>query len=191
MNETWKVFVTALLGSWPSQVSSWGKEAIAAYVQDLAARGVTPESALVAVRSCDGTQRFPPSAPELAALARQDPDRPTFDEAYQQLYGPGGVFGVRRAGVTVSEWVTAFAADYGHERLRMLEVDDPDWGHQRRRELRASWEQFVETVESRDLAQVARGRSSRRGLGRPDFAGSVGVGRRQIEQSSPAGEASK
>jgi hypothetical protein len=77
----WKPVATALLGSWPSQVASWGREALAAYVAELEARGVRPEAALVAIRSCPAEQKFPPSAPELAALARRDPSRPTFDEA--------------------------------------------------------------------------------------------------------------
>lgn len=148
---------TALLGSWPSQVASWGKEGIAAYLAEVAARGVTPEQALVAIRSCPPDQEFPPAAPVLVGLARKDPSRPTFDEAYQQLYGPGGVFGFHRTGVTISPWVEAFVADYGRDRLRMLEVDHDEYGGAKRRELRQSYEQFLEASEGRELAAIAQG----------------------------------
>jgi hypothetical protein len=176
----------ALLGSWPNQVASWGREALAAYLAELAARGVSPDAALVAIRSCPAGQKFPPSAPELAALARQDPERPTFDEAFQGIYGPGGVFGVKRSGVTVSPWVTAFVDWFGRDRLRMLEVDCEVEGKWRRRELRESYEQFLEVAEGRVVAQIAR--SGRGTLGRVDPLTAVGGGRLGIGQTTTNGE---
>ena len=87
--QDWKPFTLALIGSWPSQVNSGGRETIAAYVAELEARGVSPDAALVAIRSSDG--EFPPSAGKLAAAARTDPSAPTFDELLGGLYAPGGV----------------------------------------------------------------------------------------------------
>ena len=81
----------ALLGSWPSQVAGWGEEAIAAYLEELEARGVTAERALVAIRSCPENQAFPPSAAQLAGLARRNPDEPTFPELLEAIYAADGV----------------------------------------------------------------------------------------------------
>lgn len=163
----WKPVVNALLGSWPSQVTSWGREVIAAYCQELQARGVSPERALIALRSCPADQRFPPSAPELAGLARTDPSRPTFDEMIAQLYGPGGVFGFKRSSVTISPWVEVFVDRHGRERLRMLEIDDPTEGKWRRRELEQAWEAFLEATEGRAVHEIAA-RSVRGTLSRVD-----------------------
>ena len=167
MNESWTRVARALLGSWPERVASWGAEGIAAYVEELEARGVTADAALVAIRSCSADQKFPPSAPELAGMARRDPSRPTFDEAYVGIYGPGGILGYKRAGVVVSPWVTAFVDWYGIDRLRRLEVDHDEYGDLKRAELRRSFEQFLEATDGREVAQIAQ-RSQRGGLGRLD-----------------------
>lgn len=167
MNPEWKPVATALLGSWPNQVASWGPEALKAYISELQARGMTPESALVAVRSCLAEQRFPPSAPELAALARRDPSVPTFDELMAQLYGPGGVFGVKRSGVVISPYVRRFVVHHGSNRLRMFPVDDPDEGKWARKDIERSWTVFLEVNEGRAVAEIAA-RSARGSLGRVD-----------------------
>lgn len=165
----WKAVGTALLGSWPSQVASWGREAIAAYVAELEARGMTPDTAIEAIRS--STERFPPGAGELAQAARRDPERPTFAECLQQLYGPGGLFGFKRAGVEVSPWVQAFAASYGRERLRLLEIDHDAYGGAVRRDLERAYAAFLEATEGRELAQLVAPR--RRTLGRFDPAAAL------------------
>jgi hypothetical protein len=177
MND-WKPFVTALLGSWPSQVGAWGKEAIAAYVSELEARGLTADAALVAVRSCPADQKFEPSAPELAGLARQDPSRPTAEECLTQLYGPGGVFGFKRSGVTISPWVQAFVTTVGRSWLAEAPVDDPDEGKWARKAIVEAWGRFLEASEGREVAEVARGRRGE--LGKPDLVGAVGAPRAQI-----------
>lgn len=174
MNTDWQPVATALLGSWPSQVASWGREALAAYLAELEVRAVTPDAALVAIRSCPASQKFPPSAPELAALSHNDPDRPTPEEMYQQLYGPGGVFGTRRSDVTVSPWVLAFVKSYGRERLRMLEVDHEDYGDLKRRELREAYGRFLAANEGRGIAAIAAGRREE-GLARLDPAAVLGL----------------
>ena len=81
----------SLLFSWPSQVNSWGDAVLAGYCSRLEHLGVTPDQALAAIDSCGADQTHPPSAPELAGLARNDPGAPTFDELVHALYATGGV----------------------------------------------------------------------------------------------------
>ena len=54
---TWSRVARALLGRWPNQVAQWGEEGIAAYIEELQADGLTPDVALVALRSCPATQK--------------------------------------------------------------------------------------------------------------------------------------
>ena len=111
-------------------------------------------------------QVFGPTPGELVAVIRQDPDRPTFEEAYKGLYGPGGVFGIKRSSVTVSPWVTAFADYAGKDWIRLLPVEDPDTGKWARRELEQAYDRFLLATENRAVAELAGGR--RRQLGRFD-----------------------
>lgn len=189
MSTTEKDVATALLGSWPSQVASWGKSGIAAYLAEVGARGVTPHQALVALRSCEADQKFPPSAPELAALARVDPDVPIWSEAFDKIYGRGGVLCARPSyppgGWTGDELqvaqdklaleradgfhrlLGAFVRTQTLRRLRMLHVDDPDHGELVRKELGKDWDQFVATTDRRQIAAIASG-DQRHGLRRVD-----------------------
>ncbi len=172
----WQPVATALLGSWPSQVASWGREALAAYVAEISARGITPDQALNAIRMWPAGSDFPPSAPNLAAAARRDPSKPTFDEAVTLIFGRGGVlrartpvrkasweFGERdrldaeamlqRAG-TMHPLIGAFIRAQGLERLRDLDLEDPQWGGARRANLRDDWQEFAEAHEGREVAAL-------------------------------------
>src|SRR5690242_13937852 len=91
---------TALLGTWPQHVAKWGDQGIAAYLAELAARDVTPDSAIVAIRSCPASQTYPPSAAELAALAHRDPSTPTFIEMVRLVFGSRGVLAAGRRPLT-------------------------------------------------------------------------------------------
>ena len=184
-----------LLGSWPGTVSAWGREAIAAYLGELKARGLSAEEVVFAVRSWPAGSDFPPSAPNLAAAARKDPSKPTFDEMVALVYGPRGVL---RARPSESSWadegergraynraalerarelhplVGSFVARYGVERLRMLELDHPEYGALKRRDLLASWEAHVEAMGKRDVALSIAGRG-RGELSRVDPLAALGV----------------
>lgn len=186
----WKPVARALLGSWPQQVTGWGKEGIAAYLEELAERGVTPDGALVAIRSWPAGSDFPPSAANLAAAARRDPSVPTADDFYRLVYGPRGVLfarapycdgeyeyshdeAARRRADQIHPLLGAYVRRYGVQRLRMLEVDHDTLGGLKRRELAESWEQFLEATEGRDLAQLVAPRHGE--MARLDPLTSVGV----------------
>jgi hypothetical protein len=177
---SWHEVGQGLLGSWPSQVAAWGAEAIAAYVAELGARGLTPDVALVAIRSCPASQKWPPSAPELAGLARRDPSVPTASEMITLIFGRGGVLSARtkiRKGSwdagerdqadrdAMLEWladmhplVASFADREGLDRLRGLNLDDVEFGGARRRMLEQRWGEHLEAMENRDVALLTAGR---------------------------------
>jgi hypothetical protein len=181
---------TALLGSWPSQVAQWGREGIAAYMSELAARGVTPDRALVAIRLCPAGQTWPPSVPELAALARRDPGAPTFAEMMTLVFGDGGVLTARTA-VRKGPWgagerdqldreamleragemhplVGSFVERQTLDYLRQLNLED-EYGAIRRRDLQRDWDAHLAAVENRDVTALT---TRRRGeIGRLDPLG--------------------
>jgi hypothetical protein len=195
---TWQAVGRALLGSWPERVTTWGKNGIAAYVEELQARGVTPDAALVAIRLCPAGQAFPPSAPQLAGLTRRDPGRPTWPEAYQLIYGPRGVLRARppyppggwngnelevaqdelamERAFAFHPLLGAFIRSQGLKRLRLLEVDDPEYGELRRRELGEDWDRFAEANEGREVASLVAGRSGDGRLTRLDPLAALGMG---------------
>lgn len=93
----WADVGRALLGSWPALVSSWGQDAIEAYVLELGSRGLSPEEALVGLRSWEGD--IPPNAGKVLELARRDLDEPIFEEMIEAVWGQGGVLSPRSAEV--------------------------------------------------------------------------------------------
>lgn len=182
---SWADVTRALLGSWPGTVAAWGADAIGAYVEEVRARGVTAEQALAAIRSWPAGSDFPPSAPNLAAAARRDASVPTFDELFTLIYGRGGILKARgpytgpvrdpqkardaaamNRAAQMHPLISAFVGRYGLQRLRLLEVDDPDIGGIKRRELAESWSRFLEASEGREVAALVarRGRGELRGI---------------------------
>ena len=169
----WQQAATVLLGTRPAQVASWGREGLAAYVAELEARGLSPERAISAIRASDA--EFPPAAGRLAAKAAHDPQMPTFAEAYQLIYGRGGVLrarphylhppitqadhddAARRRATEFHPSIGAFIRSQGLTRLRMLHVDDPDHGELVRKQLGEQWEQFCDANDHRDLAALSTG----------------------------------
>ncbi len=83
----------------------------------------------------------------------------------EQIYGPGGLLGYKRRGVTVHPLVEEFAKRERLDRLRELEVEG-DRGHLIRNDLKQSYEQFLEANEHREVAAIAAGRRGE--LGRLD-----------------------
>jgi hypothetical protein len=178
----WKDVTRALLGTWPNQIAAWGREALAAYCAEVQARGITPDAALAAIRSAGAQQKFPLSVPELAGLARRDPSLPTFDEAFQLIYGSGGVLrarpvyngpiydadtqrdeAARKRMAEIHPMAASFIERYGLDHLRTLEVDDPEYGELRRRDLRERWDAHCAAMEDRAVIAIGR-RDGLRGL---------------------------
>jgi hypothetical protein len=136
---------------------------------------------LAAVKACVArgmSERPPVSA--LVAEIRCDPDKPTFAQALTSIYGRDGVLRAR-AQVRKARWeagerdrlndeaawkrtaelhplVGAFVRAQGLQRLRSLDLDDPQWGSARRKLLAAEWEELVDVAETRDVAALVAGR---------------------------------
>lgn len=186
MND-WKPFVAVLLASWPDRVNAWGREGIAAYCGELEARGLTPEAAIAAVRTF--ATAFPPAAGEVAAAGTPPP--PAFTEAFAAIYGRRGALKlatyvgfppdrindgrvIARANET-HPLIGGFVGRYGIRRLQLLEVDHPDYGAARRRELNREWDQYVAANAGRDRAALAAGAPRAGGLSRLDPARMLGT----------------
>lgn len=188
-----------LLGSWPGTIAHWGREGFAAYLTVLEQR-LTAEQASGAILSWEGGD-FPPSAPNLAAAARTDPGAPTFVEMVRLVFGPGGVLSARTS-VRKGVWdlgererldeeamierasgmhplIGAFVRSYRIEKLRALNLDDPDWGGAERHRLEHHWQQHVEACDGRDAAALAMGRRQD-GLAKLDPLAALGIERPQI-----------
>lgn len=69
MPASWDNVAEVLLGRWPSQVASWGREAIAAYIHELQASDLTPSGAISSLRADTG--QFPPAVGIVAKRARR------------------------------------------------------------------------------------------------------------------------
>jgi len=185
----------ALLGSWPGTIAAWGREGFAAYIAELQARGLTAERMLMAIRTWPAGSDFPPSAPNLAAAARRDPSKPTFDEALELIRRALRAWNrpltgdyaneaellrarermVMERAESVHPLVASFIARRRIEQLQkeLAELGDEEWGSVRRRDLQAAWDQHCEAFEGRDVAAMASGR--RDGLQRLDPLAALGI----------------
>lgn len=168
--------------------------------------GVEPEAALTAVREIvlEG-KALRPKPGEIVARAKRDSSKPTFEEAYRLIFGPGGVLAARPS---VTRWrdeghrralcneaaarraealhplVGSFVARQGLDRLRELPVDDPDYGEMRRRDLREAWERHVDASDGREVTALAAG-TGRTGLRQLDPLTALGL----TQDETPAIEA--
>jgi hypothetical protein len=146
-------------------------------------------------------QVFGPTPGELVALINEDPSQPTPEEAYQMIYGRGGVMRARlKPGASyaseaqmlgardqvrleraqeIHPLLGAFVERFGVHRLAMLEVDDPEYGELRRKEVREAWVRHCEAFAGREVAAIASGRRS--GLGKLDPLSALGVPRPELE----------
>lgn len=140
---------------------------------------VDPAAALRSVREIvlEG-QALRPKPGEIVERSRRDRGTPTFAEAYRLIFGPRGVLKARPAqrvfadagargraeqqaaldrAASMHPLVAAFVERQGVDRLRGLELDDPDYGPVRRRDLEQAWNEHVEAFDGREVAALAAG----------------------------------
>jgi hypothetical protein len=123
-------------------------------------------------------ERFRPSASELLAEIRADHSKPTFEEAYELIFGRRGALKADAPGVFPSTQamhkarveaimaragemhplIGSFIERQGATRLLNLPVHHEEWGEQRRRELREAWDRHTEAFDGREVAALASGR---------------------------------
>jgi hypothetical protein len=132
--------------------------------------GTAPGVAVTALRRLlySGRTFYPrPAVSDLLAELRHDASAPTFDEALVLLRRAlSHSTGDREAldALQAQPLVGAFAQRQGTQRLRMLPVDDPDWGEKTRRELREAWDRHVDAFDGREVAALAAGTGELRQL---------------------------
>ncbi len=129
---------------------------------------------------------FIPAVAEIVQAIEQDPSVPSWAEAYRMIFGARGVLCARApAGTPVEQrrgaeeraaldraaeshpLLAPFVASEGVQRLRMLPVDDPDWGEVERRRLGEQWAEFLARVEGRRRRGLAVEAASVRSLSGP------------------------
>jgi hypothetical protein len=177
----WRDVTRALLGTWPSQVAVWGEDGISAYTAELAARGVDPERALLAIRAYDPDADFPPSAAKLAQVARRDPGAPSGQEVVQILWGLGGVMHAR-ASYPAGGWrgsdrdaaddqarldratdfhprVVAFIGSVGIDALKNRDPRNEQYGEANRNWICREWDSFSEKADERGVAELLAGQT--------------------------------
>lgn len=164
--DEWDAFAALLENGWPGEFSANAGQAYRVLLDPVSSR-----DALHALQKLVQTGgRFRPSAAEIAAAALADPGRPTWDEAFTVLFsGSSAVLRCRteegaleRAG-NVHPYIESFLRVQGYDRLRMLEVFDPDFGEQRRHILGQAYDRHVQTCD--DRVRTGRALNGSRGRG--------------------------
>lgn len=192
----WNRLFALLDDGWPGELTPDGADAYRTLLD-----GIAPESIVGGLRRLlHAGARFRPTPAEILAEARRDPSAPTFDEALILLFRRRGVLDVRVKGTTdtnpnyraelyekVAErladlhpLVGGFVQRCGLERLRSMDIDDPTDGYWRRKELRETWDDFVDAQDGREVAALASGTGAR-GLTQLDPLTALGLGRAPAE----------
>jgi hypothetical protein len=170
--ERWAMFFELLDKGWPGELDEQDAPAYRVLLGD-----VDPERIVAGLRRLlHHGARFRPSAAELLAAGRRDPGRPTFPEALRLIFGVRGVLRARpeqrrydtpgerhrlyrdaalqRASL-MHPLIGAFVQTQGLDRLRELQLEDPDYGPLRRKELEAEWNAMLERFDERQVAADA------------------------------------
>lgn len=200
--DEWK-HVLVLLRTWfVSRPEDWTSDMLTGYAVGFAdfAPGQVG-TALRRLRDAPG-KTFLPRVSEIADAVHTDRDDPSFAEAYELLFGQGGAVRARptagqrfadssdrdratdvailQRAVAQHELLGAFVAAVTPRRLRLLPVDDPDYGELERRRLNEEWNDFVERADARrreGLPLLTASLAARRelGPGKPDYLAAIGV----------------
>ena len=195
-DKEWAAVESLLEHGWPGAFDAAAGNAYRVLLADIEPARIL--AALKVLVQRGGT--FRPSAAEIVAAATADPGRPTFDEVFAALFGPlpghRPILGVRGGEPAALEqadelhpFVGAFVRAQGYDRLRLLEVFDPEYGPLRRRELAEAWARHTEACDERirtGRALDAAGRAARQiGPRKLDPLGLLGLDRRQLPEGSP------
>lgn len=165
----WAMFFDLLDSGWPGDLDPDQAPAYRVLLE-----GTDPDRIVQGVRRLlHQGQRFRPSAAEILAAGRKDPSRPTFVEAYRLIFGPRGVLQARPAVRRYSDagerariyneaaleraadmhpLIGAFIHAQGLDRLRDLDLQDPEYGPLRRKELEGEWDALVARIDDREIA---------------------------------------
>lgn len=198
-DETWAKFFDLLDNGWPGDLDPDATDAYQVLLD-----GTDPAMIVEALRRLlHRGARFRPSAAEILAAAREDPSKPTADEALELIFGRGGVLAARpkrRVGIILADereqlleearrdrlaamhpLVAAFVERQGGlRRLARLNLDGPDADgidrtELRRRELAMAWNEHVEAFDGREVAALASPRSTAGQLTRFDPLAALGT----------------
>lgn len=147
----WETIEALLENGWPGDFTEAQGDAYRVFLATHSA-----EALLEALQTLAQTgSTFRPSASEIVQAVNRDPGCPTFDEAYQLLFGRRGAVlaGSHHAAIAAGDeahpMVGAFIRAQGYDRLRLLPLDDPDWGGAERRRLEEAWDRHLEACERR------------------------------------------
>lgn len=170
--DEWESIALLIEEGWPGEFTDASAAAWRVFLDDYDAERVLTALKVLVARG----GRFRPSVAEVAAEINVDRCVPTFIEAYQLIYGARGVLAARpkqswwdtpaqrersyedaarERAAEMHPLIGRFIDRYGVNRLRMLELDDPEFGALRRRELQADYEQLTEALEGRRLEAIA------------------------------------
>jgi hypothetical protein len=155
-DEQWDVFCALMQAGWSGDFTQSERKASRVLLD-----GVAPADAVSALKRLlhSGRTFYPrPAVSELLAELRADPSVPSFDEMLRLVYRAASRDDRMAWLGEHSPLVAAFVRVQGPDRLFTLQLDDPEWGDQRRRELREAWDNFLATAERREVAAIAAGR---------------------------------
>jgi nitrogen fixation-related uncharacterized protein len=181
--EQWEGFCALLEAAWPGEFDDADRKAWRILLDE-----VSPEQGIFALKALmHSGLRFRPSASELLAAVRDDPSAPTFDEALALIYRAACREHSERLSWlrARSPLVARFLEIQGTDRVFLLELDDPQYGELRRKELREAWDRFCASSEKRTIAALASG--DREGLSKLDPLAdvtSIEEGRRRLPSGS-------
>lgn len=189
--DEWETIALLIDEGWPGEFTDAAAAAWRVFLDDYDADRVLTALKVIVARG----GRFRPSVAEVAAEINVDRGAPTFIEAYQLIYGGRGVLAARPKGslwwdtpaqrerayedaareraAEMHPLVGRFIDRYGIGRLRMLALDDPEFGAVRRRELQADYEHLTEAMEGRRLESIAAPR--RNELAKLDPLAALGI----------------
>ena len=135
----WEAFCTLIEEGWPGEFDAPARTAWRVLLAPL-----TPAQCGAALSRLNAEGRtFRPNPGEFIVAAWQDPPAPSPLQALAMIYGGSksamyAADPVQRA-YELHPYLGGFVKTYGVERLRRLEINDPDWGERNRRVLEDAW----------------------------------------------------